>query len=283
MKGSIGGAALEKAQTAEGDIVLRVLGKTGEEEHAWNALVAITGNNMTMTADVAQRTLVCRLESPLEDPRSRPPAEFRHPNLLAKLRELRPRLHVDILTVLVGYMRAPVAEREAVAREVGVQGSFECWTSVVAHAIRWAGGPNVLDSIIKGATDPKSSAHMTIMRMWPDAFAGGVTSSSFIAYAFAHEYEIGVGKHEPDGLDDLRSAIRELTSAGSSQRPSPQQLTAALNDVRDAWRDGARVVGAENKHTKVLEWRIVRRDEAPRVPVVDAVTLPMREPGEDDD
>ena len=46
---------------------------------AWVA----TGNNPVMTAEVARRTVRCRLVAHVESPHLRPPSDFRHPQLKA--------------------------------------------------------------------------------------------------------------------------------------------------------------------------------------------------------
>ena len=95
-----GGAPLDRCLTAgEGDSVeLRVLGKSEVPAVPWGAVVMATGNNVAISGDTARRMLVSRLESPLENPEER--QQFTHPNLLAWVKENRPRLVVAVLTIL---------------------------------------------------------------------------------------------------------------------------------------------------------------------------------------
>ena len=52
------------------------------------------GNNVQLSGDMGRRTLLCRLESPLENPEERPADEFCHPNLLDWIQRERGRCHL---------------------------------------------------------------------------------------------------------------------------------------------------------------------------------------------
>jgi hypothetical protein len=212
---------------------------------------------MASSEDTAQRTLWSRLESDREDPRSRPIAEFRHPNLLGWIRENRARLVRAALVVLRAAMIADDAP------DPGAVGSFEAWSSIVPRAILYAGGPNVLDARPRdGANDAgEGAAHATLMRDWPRELLPGTKLVSLIRQAFDHEREIERREIEPDGLDDFREAIRTLTNTQASCKPATASLGYALRSLRGKWRDGMRVMGTSDRMGVVM-WRVDSRDRA---------------------
>ncbi len=248
--GTYGGAALAKYGTAVDEVDVRILGATGQRRIPWSALIIASGNNVALDSDAGQRNLTSRLESEREDPRARPPSEFRHPRLFQAIRELRPSLLCAALTILRAWAQAPIEDRHRVAREVGVLGSFEEWSAVVPCAIRYAGGPNVLDARTRDeASDGEGAAHEAIMAHWPACFEKGVKPSALLHFAFADEWKVAKGDLPPDGLDDFRGAIRELCSCAANATPNPTKLGVVLRGLRGKWRAGRKIVGVKDKST----------------------------------
>lgn len=269
--GVFGGATLAKYQTAIGTVGARVLGFTGQKEVEWSGVIGATGNNASMDDDAAQRTLVSRMESDLDDPRSRERIEFRHANLFHALRGLRPALAVDALIVLLSYANASAEERATIGAECGSLGSFEAWSEIVPRAIRYCGGPNVLDARIKsGSTDTEGAAHDAIMAHWPSCFADYVKPKDILIHAFKQESEILKNLAPDDGMSELRGAIRDLTNAGNRDQPTPAKFGTVLKRLRGKWRNGRKIGYAEDKHTKNIVYRVESRstDAAPAVPMV---------------
>jgi hypothetical protein len=128
-----GGAPLDKVLTSGGTVDLRILGQTVVPSFEWRAVVMASGNNVAYQGDTTRRVLLCRLESPLENPEDR--ENFLHPDLLEWVETERARLAVAGLTILRGYV---AAGRPTV--EVKTWGSFEAWSSLVPRAIVWAAG-----------------------------------------------------------------------------------------------------------------------------------------------
>jgi hypothetical protein len=278
IRGTLGGSALEKVQTAVETVDLRILGKSGQPSLPWSAVVMSSGNNMSMTSDVADRTLVSRLESSREDPRSRPSSDFKHANLLAALKIRRPALLRDALTVLRAYVLAPRDVRESLGRECGTLGSFEAWAELIPRAIRYAGGPNVLDARMRGeATDGEGAAHETLMRCWPDCFAEWTKASDLVKHAFKEEAAIKSGQVAPDGMDDLRGAIRQLTNTPDGRLPNPTTFgNEVLRALRGKWRGDAKIVRSDKPDRNgVALWRVERRGAvAPPPPPPEPTTPP---------
>lgn len=260
IKGTLGGSALEKAMTAVDSIDLRVLGSSETRTMPWTAIILFSGNNMAMSDDVAQRVLCSRLESERDDPRSRPSKEFRHARLLDWIREHRAKLIRACLVILRAFI---VGDSKA---DAGSWGSFEAWSALVPAAILHAGGPNVLELRQRGGTidNGEGAAHVALMRGWPtETFPKGVKAGALLKYAsFQDEKDIDAQKMPPDGLDELRIAMRELTQTPDGRVPSSTTLGFALRALRGKWREGRKLVG-DRERTGLVMWRVESRDQAP--------------------
>ncbi|HMI84897.1 MAG TPA: hypothetical protein VK550_12440 [Polyangiaceae bacterium] len=289
IKGTLGGSALEKAMTAVDSIDLRVLGSSETRTMPWTAIILFSGNNMAMSDDVAQRVLCSRLESERDDPRSRPSKEFRHARLLDWIREHRAKLVRACLVILRAFI---VAESKAKS-DAGSWGSFEAWSSLVPAAILYAGGPNVLELRQRGGAvdNGEGAAHAALMRAWPtEVFPKGAKAVALLKYAsFQEEKDIEAGKLPPDGLDELRNAIRELTQTPDGRAPSSTTLGFALRALRGKWREGRKLDGKRDTHSGIVMWRVEKRDQAPPVSSVsdstdggiDPPTKPIYDGGHD--
>jgi len=267
IKGTLGGSALEKAMTAVDSIDLRVLGSSETRTMPWTAIIMFSGNNMAMSDDVTQRVLCSRLESERDDPRSRPSKEFRHPRLLDWIREHRAKLIRACLVILRAFI---VAESKS---DAGSWGSFEAWSALVPAAIVYAGGPNVLDLRQRGGAvdNGEGAAHAALMRSWPtDVFPKGAKAGALLKYAsFQEEKDIEAGKAPPDGLDEFRNALRELTQTPDGRAPSTGTLGFAFRALRGKWREGCKLDGERDKHSGIVVWRVVKRgDQKPPTPSV---------------
>ncbi len=252
IKGSLGGQRLEAAITANPTVSCRVLGASDVRDLPWSAIVMFSGNNMTMSDDVSQRVLVSRIESPREDPRGRPDQSFRHRDLVASVRQLRPSLLQAALTVLRAFF---VAHDKP---DTGTWGSFEAWSRIVPPAIAYAGGPNVIECRASRSTDGQDSegaAHRSLMRLWPSQYAEGVKAGELVTKAFERECAIQRGLEPPDGLDDFRAAIRTLTHTPEGKNPNSHAFGKALGGLRGAIRDGLKLVGQKDRN-HVMTWRV---------------------------
>jgi len=94
-----------------------------------------TGNNVMLVGDTSRRTLHVRLDSPLEHPEER--TDFKHPDLLAWIRDQRATLLGAALAILRAYFLAACPDMKLVP-----WGSFEAWSRVIRGAIVWIGLPD---------------------------------------------------------------------------------------------------------------------------------------------
>jgi hypothetical protein len=265
--GNLCGAALDKVLTAFDTIMLRVLGSPDMRELAWSAVAMFSGNNMTTSPDVAGRTMVSRLVSPLENPRGRAASDFRHPELLAWIKAHLPALLRAAFVVL----RAFWCSKDKDASDCGIRGSFEAWSRIIPRAIKYCGGPNVIeawseDSSGASGGDEMSTAHGAILAAWP--FDVPCKASEIIGRVFKDEYEIATGKAAPDGYEDLREAIRTVCKCPTAMVKA-SVLGAALAKLRDKIRGGLMLV--RDMRSGVAWWRVTGRKTpavAPQAPPV---------------
>ena len=246
--GSIGGGSLEGAMTTADKISYRELGKSETHDVPWRAQLLLSGNNMTMSEDIAQRILVSRLESNREDPRSRPSDEYRHPNLLGWIGENRARLVRAALVVLRAYA---IADPKPKAPRVG---SFEEWSELIPAAIVYAGGPDVTVARpkVEASENPEALAHAALMMVeWPGGLnkTRGERTGSILKTAFQFE------KGNEDGADDLREAIRSLTDTPDNCVPSAVKLGKHLRRLRGKVRNGLRLM-SEKDGKGFMVWRV---------------------------
>lgn len=260
IRGYLSGTTIERAITAEDTIEGRILGQTGQHAVPWIAVLFFSGNNMVMSDDIAQRMIVSRLESPREDPRSRPANTFRHPDLLGWIKANRARLVRAMLVILRCYVAARSAGADV---PVLSRGNFESWASIVASAIVWAGGPNVIKAFPEAGRggDEESEAHATLLRYWRDAWQDQ-RASVILDGIFSGEKE----SHElgaDDGLADVRAAVRSLTKTRERDIPSPHVFGMRLRALRGKPRGTLRLDVGEDKGAKVATYRVTDLSASP--------------------
>lgn len=132
--GIMGNDALDRALTASRWRDRR-LGGNETVEAPFNTVFFATGNNTTLQADTARRVVHIRLNSPQEHPEDR--SGFRHPDLLAHVKQHRARLFAAALKILAAYIRAGRP-----SQNLRPMGSFEAWSALPRSATVWAGLPD---------------------------------------------------------------------------------------------------------------------------------------------
>ncbi len=264
--GNLCGASLDKVLTAERTIKLRKLGESPIVEMPWSAVAMFSGNNMTTSPDVAGRCMVSRIVSSLENPRGRPASDFRHPYILSWIGQNLPKIVRAAFVILRAFWVATDKP------DCGMRGSFFAWSAIIPGAIKYAGGPNVIDAWAESAVgasagDEMSTAHQVLMSSWP--FDTKVKAGEVLTKAFEHEFEISRGNLAPDGFEDLREAIRTICKVPTLV-PKASSFGTALTKLRDKIRDGMTIV-REFDRKGVALWSIKR--STPRAPV--APTAPV--------
>jgi hypothetical protein len=200
LEGKFGNAVLDAALTGTAwkD---RVLGVNRMAEAPLYLTWYATGNNVAIAADTARRVCHIRLESPDERPEER--QGFRHPNLLAWVRENRARLLRAALTILRGYFAAGRPDQGLPAL-----GSFEGWSGLVRSAVVWVGLPDPGETrlLLQEQADVAAESMGVLLACWErlDPDRRGLTAAEVIQLLKEPP------ANAPDYYADLRDAVEAL-------------------------------------------------------------------------
>lgn len=251
---TFGGAALDKCLTASDRVELRVLGVSEIPSLHWRAVVLANGNNTVFGPDTGRRLLVGRLEPDVERPEER--TGYAIPDLPAWCRQHHPRLVAAALTLLRAYVVAGRPDQGLAG-----WGSFEQWRDLIASAIVWAGGADVMRTrpTIAGEDDSDTAALRRIVELWPMIAPEGATVRTVVSslYPTLMRGE----QRSPDGFDELRDALETLSPP---RRPGDAPDTSRLGRALARYR--RRVVGSKyldhvGSHAGIATWKVceVRR------------------------
>jgi putative DNA primase/helicase len=138
----------------------RVLGFTKTACLPNNAVWMASGNNTILSRELIRRTLLCRLDARVDTPWER--KQFRHPNLLAWVRENRGRLIGAALTLCWAWIVA--------GKPKGTQtlGMYESWVEVIGGILDVAGVPGLLANAeeFRGARADKLDEITPFLAAW---------------------------------------------------------------------------------------------------------------------
>jgi hypothetical protein len=213
----------------------RILGKSEKVTLPLLAVWYASGNNVQLKGDTARRCLHIRLDSDLEKPEFR--EGFKHPKLLAWVRQHRGRLVTAALTMLRSYTaagRPPLGLRP--------WGSFEGWSDLVRNATVWAGLADPAETRAElDEVDADSNALADLLAGWEELPGGAGFGGCTIAQALdLLRDDVEARRHAR-----LRSALGELCPHPQGQLPSTRKVGYALRRFR------GRVIGGRKLQTRV--------------------------------
>jgi putative DNA primase/helicase len=253
-----GGGPIDRVITARDEVELRVLGATKVLTMPWRALVMATGNNMSLYGDTSRRVLLARLEPTEESPEHR--TKFKHDDLLGWIRSERPRMVAAALLILRAYWCAG-RPNMGCAR----WGSFEEWSRLIPHAIKFAGGADPMGARPEAEEEVDNDLRsirciMTRLREIQGDDWFRISSIVELLYRCERPRDKD-GNLQADGLEDLRDAIETLVGRrgmkfeGRSTAPDPVELGKRLGAFK------GRIIGGLRLTTKsggggVMRWRI---------------------------
>jgi len=245
VKGIFGGEALEAFATS-GEIKQRILGATEDVVVQWRATMIVTGNNMTMTADMLRRSILCRIEPDVEDPTKR--TQFEHDDLPAWTKSERERLIIAGLTILRAFAAKGYPDSGR-----GTMQSFQAWSRIVAGAISFAGGPNVLDAVgtDEAAGTDEAGAYVTLVRDLQRLSTEPMTTKAILDAL----YPAPRGDEPPDGWDSMREAIEALSPSKGGFPPNAISLGRALKARTGQVTRGHRLRACRDRDG-VMRWRV---------------------------
>ena len=232
VKGTFGGEAIEGVVTS-GELKQRILGLSADVTVPWLATILVTGNNMTMTEDMLRRLLMCRIEPIDEDPSKR--SVFAHPDLLDWVKESRPQLIVAALTILRSFTSHGYPDAGVLTMQ-----SFNSWSRLVAGAIKFAGGGDVVETRGtegSGGSD-EAGAVAVFIRDLHKLSPGKAVSTKGILDAI---YPAPQKDDDADDWGDLREAIETLAPGRGSFMPDTKRLGEAIRRHLGQVSDGLKL------------------------------------------
>jgi len=255
---TIGGAALDKVSTCDGETSFRVLGKTETRSLPWTTTIVFTSNRARVDGDTDRRCLAAELTRREEEV-----SEFAHPDLLAYCREHRARLLGAAFTVIRGWVQAgkPV---EGCRR----LNSFEAWGRTVPPMIKWAtgGAVDVRELVLDAQgtdTDEIEFRLLEALYRYQDVYRlEATTVKALVGRVYAAEVGGGAGdtSAQRDAKADLREAIDALectSGKGDSAQLDRRKLGKRLSAMADVYYPPFRLerAGAEDH---LVRWRVTR-------------------------
>ncbi len=213
-----------------------------------------TGNNMSMSTEVARRVAPIRLDAELEMPWHR--RGFRHPNLPAWAIENRGRLVLACLTLVQAWISRgrPLSTLEG-------PGSYERWTAVMGGILEVAGVPGFVanaDTFYQVA-DQESAEWREFLAAWEERFGG-----QRVGVQDLYLWLVGTDGLLPEFLGD-GSTRSQRTKFGLA-------LRARRDRIIGRWR--IRSAGEDHSHRQL--YQLERLSEAERRPA--DLSRPSRHP-----
>jgi putative DNA primase/helicase len=198
-----------------------------------------TGNNVTLSNELARRTAWIRLTPNVEEPWKR--TEFKHPDLKPWVREHRGRLVHALLTLARAWLAA------GRPRSGGVRlGSFEDWCDVVGGIVTAAGIPGFLANHgeLYDAADTEMAPWRALVEVWADKLTSG--------FVRVDELMILINQY---GL-----LAEELGDERLSERARKTKLGILLRKYRDRVIAGYRIQAAADNGRR--EYSMYRLEKA---------------------
>lgn len=233
----------------------RVLGGNAQVDLPMTTVLWATGNNVSIHADTARRTIHIRLDSPLERPEDRD--DFRQRDLLAYVAEHRAELYVDAVIILAAYLRAGCPQAEG----VHPLGSFEGWSTRIRGAVIWTGLPDPRSTrdgleIVADSGKDTLSLLITAFELYDPKGEGVVISDAVSAV-----YGDLMGALPSDAASVGMRAALEALAGRDGKSPSPRQVSNKLKAYRRRVIDGRMLdFDPAQKRPGGHAWKVVRRE-----------------------
>jgi hypothetical protein len=120
----------------------RLLGSNTAIDVPIHTTFVATGNNIQVRGDAVRRCVWIRIDTGLEHPDLRKPAEFHHPELLADATRERARLLAAVLTIGRAWLLAGCP-----SDGVPILGSFEAYCRTIGGCLAYAGADGWLGNL----------------------------------------------------------------------------------------------------------------------------------------
>lgn len=197
---------------------------------------ATTGNNVSLAADLARRSLSVLIDPAVENPHLRD--GFRIPDLLAYARREHPRLLTAALTLLRGFFVAGQPRHPFAAL-----GMFEAWDHLVRSCVIWGTGhdPVATQNRLRSES-PENTDLARLLEAWVAVHGNSPVLVADLLRTFA-----------------IAEVLAEVVPVRGGGSPSAAQVGRFLGRYAGRVVDGRRIVKAGAPTGKVL-WRVERVD-----------------------
>lgn len=187
----------------------RILGKTEIINIPITCGFIVTGNNPSMSSEMARRTIQIRLDALLDRPWDRGKECFKHPDLLGWVKKYRGELIGAVLTLIQAWIAkgCPAAKGKRL-------GSFEAWSNVMGGILEVAGIPGFLENMndFYENADAEGSVLRSLISAWYRTFGGAEIGVSDIFHiVIKNEIPVDIGeKSERSQKTKLGQLLRQL-------------------------------------------------------------------------
>lgn len=240
----------------------RVLGVSAMIERPVFVTVYVTGNNIEPVGDIARRTLHARLHTDLERPDTRPPSDFKEPDLEGYATANRAQLVTAILTILRAYIVAGSPHVDG-----AVWGSFEAWADRIAKPLIWLGMEDPCETRTDFEDTPASPARKAaaFLGAWERVYGSRPITVGELVRDLDAE-----AKKAADDADThillLREAVQAFVPAKAGEFPSSFSIGKKIGAINESVEDGLRIV-ADGERDGTTLWKVERIV----VPITDAM------------
>ena len=156
--------ALSSAITAYPTFLGRLLGLSKVVSAEARCCWIITGNNIDMSGELAERSISIRLDANCENPDQRPPESFKHPDIIGFAQQMRPQLIWAALTLCQNWVALgrPPCERKKIL------GGFDNCVNVLGGILEAAGILGFMDNLtdFRRLSDHDSQIRTQFVQCW---------------------------------------------------------------------------------------------------------------------
>jgi len=209
------------------------------------AIIAATGNNLSIAGDLKRRVTMIRMDAKLERPELR---SFDGEPHLDKVLRQRGELIRAALTVPLAYLAAG-------APKLGPPplGGFEDWDRLARRPLLWLGLADPLEaSSLLREQDPDLETTRAVLTAWQAVFAGDAVSAADV---------VREGMALGEGMDVSNPTHPELREAllmvSGGRQPTSQKLGYWLRAHKDRIVDGLRVALLPPDRNGISRWQVV--------------------------
>lgn len=204
----------------------------------------VTGNNMTLAPDTAQRCLHIRLQCDEEKPQLR--SSFKYKDLLQSVKANRLELLGATLNILQAYIAAGKPNMG-----LDAWGSFEEWSALVRGTIVWLGLPDpaLTREELENESDVQTTFEYGLIEGWEELQKELIKTSGLTA-----KEAIDFLETKPGACPTLREALEAIAVPGK-HLPTAKRLGRSLGEIRNRNR-GGKMIRSDGSAKSALRWYV---------------------------